>query len=148
MHVGQRMHFACMDACLSLSLSLSHTHTLSLSHAHTLSPCLPASLPLSTHTYTHAHAHMHVHASVYKIHADMVMHTHRCVKTLYDSFHINGETVKGAKTVAENIADFGGLKVAYMAYLSRYNEVFRGAPPLQVCGGFALLSQLSLSRYG
>ena len=54
----------------------------------------------------------------------------KCVKKLYDSFTIDGMNVRGHKTVAENIADFGGLKVSYQAYLSWYNDTVGGEPPL------------------
>ena len=40
-----------------------------------------------------------------------------CVKGLYSSFEIDGRAVSGSKTVSENIANFGGLKMAYRAGL-------------------------------
>lgn len=54
-----------------------------------------------------------------------------CVKGLYSSFEIGGRAVSGNKTVSENIADFGGLNVAYRAYLSWYRDMHGAEPPLQ-----------------
>jgi predicted metalloendopeptidase len=42
----------------------------------------------------------------------------------------NGK-VDGTKTVSENIADSGGLKVSWQAYLSWYNDTVGGDPPLR-----------------
>lgn len=53
-----------------------------------------------------------------------------CVKGLYSSFEIDGRAVSGSKTVSENIADFGGLKVAYRAYVSWYKNTYGGDPPM------------------
>lgn len=39
-----------------------------------------------------------------------------CMKKQYDNYTIYGVTVNGQKTISENIADNGGIKVAYMAY--------------------------------
>jgi len=55
-----------------------------------------------------------------------------CVKDLFGSFQIGGRSVSGSKTVSENIADWGGLKVAYLAYLSWYDTHGGGGgdPPI------------------
>eukprot|EP00802_Teleaulax_amphioxeia_P005779 Tamp_05783.p1 GENE.Tamp_05783~~Tamp_05783.p1 ORF type:complete len:309 (+),score=60.60 Tamp_05783:1846-2772(+) len=54
----------------------------------------------------------------------------RCIQTLYSGLSIDGERVRGTATMGENIADFGGLKVAYNAFLSWYNDTHGEAPPL------------------
>ncbi|KAK6177608.1 hypothetical protein SNE40_015673 [Patella caerulea] len=41
-----------------------------------------------------------------------------CVSEQYSAYKLNGENIRGKQTLGENIADNGGLKSAYNAYLS------------------------------
>lgn len=41
-----------------------------------------------------------------------------CMEEQYSNFTINGENINGKQTVGENIADNGGLKASYNAYLT------------------------------
>ena len=45
-----------------------------------------------------------------------------CIASLYDKFELLGLHVKGNLTLGENIADAGGIKSAYHAYLSWYTQ--------------------------
>ena len=51
---------------------------------------------------------------------DVVAFKHRaqCLVDLYTGYHLDGHHVKGKMTLAENIADAGGLKLSYLALQS------------------------------
>jgi len=46
----------------------------------------------------------------------------QCLVTLYDGFEVDGEHVNGKMTLAENIADNGGVKLSYQAWLKDAGE--------------------------
>ncbi|XP_065218845.1 endothelin-converting enzyme homolog isoform X3 [Planococcus citri] len=46
----------------------------------------------------------------------------QCVINQYSDFHVNGKYISGVRTLGENIADNGGLKAAYHAYLKVNKE--------------------------
>jgi len=53
----------------------------------------------------------------------------QCISNLYDRFRIADTQVEGNSTLGENIADFGGMKMAYRAYVKWYMETNDGRPP-------------------
>ena len=46
----------------------------------------------------------------------------QCIATLYSGFDLLGLKVKGNLTLGENIADFGGIKSSYHAYLNWFTH--------------------------
>ncbi|KAJ8956318.1 hypothetical protein NQ318_015056 [Aromia moschata] len=58
----------------------------------------------------------------------------KCVVDQYNRYKINGTSIKGNHTLGENIADNGGLKAAYHAYL----DLMAGKPEPQTLPGIPL----------
>ena len=54
----------------------------------------------------------------------------QCIETLYSRLGIAGERVKGRATMGENIADFGGVKMAYKAFLAWHRDTHGKDAPL------------------
>jgi predicted metalloendopeptidase len=65
----------------------------------------------------------------------------QCVIDQYSKYDVAGAKVNGANTVGENIADIGGLKLAYAAY----HELRDAAPDTILADGFTEDQQFFLA---
>jgi len=70
----------------------------------------------------------------------------RCFREQYDEFVVNGRHVNGLITLGENIADNGGLKLSYAAYLSWMTSYGRNAVLLENSED-KLIPGLNMTRY-